>query len=267
MLNVFMIGDIVGRPGRSAVTSLINKYRKRFNLDLIIANGENAAGGNGITSDIVQELFNNNIDIITMGNHTWDKREILEFIDHEPNLIRPANYPLGTPGKGSVVVKLSDNLKVGVINLSGRVFLSPLDCPFRVAEEIVAKMKRETPIIIIDFHAEATSEKIAFGWFMDGKVSAVIGTHTHVQTADERILPQGTGYITDVGMTGPRDSVLGVKTELVIDKFLSQMPVRFEVAAGVAQLNGLLLSINEATGKTESIQRIQEYMELKNSST
>ena len=262
MLNVFMVGDIVGRPGRTAVFSLVNKYRKKYKIDLIIANGENAAGGNGITYDIAQELFNNNIDVITMGNHTWDKKEIVEFIDHEPYLIRPANYPPGTPGKGSVVVKLKNNLKVGIINLSGRVFLSPLDCPFRTAEEIVSQMKRETHNIIIDFHAEATSEKIAFGWFMDGKVSAVIGTHTHVQTADERILPQGTGYITDVGMTGPRDSVLGVKTELIIEKFLTQMPVRFEVAGGVAQLNGLLLSINEATGKTETIQRIQEYIEF-----
>ena len=262
MLNVLMVGDIVGRPGRATVFSLVNKYRKKYKLDLIIANGENAAGGNGITNDIVQELFNNNIDVITMGNHTWDKREIFEFIDHEPYLIRPANYPAGTPGKGSVIVKVKDNLKVGVVNLAGRVFLSPLDCPFRIADEIVTQLKRETPIIIIDFHAEATSEKIAFGWFMDGKVSAVIGTHTHVQTADERILPQGTGYITDVGMTGPRDSVLGVKTELIVEKFLTQMPVRFEVATGIAQLNGLLLSINEITGKTEEIKRIQEYIEF-----
>ena len=262
MLNILMIGDIVGRPGRAAVFSLLNKYRKKYHLDMIIANGENTAGGNGITSDIVQELFNNNVDVITMGNHTWDKREILEFIDHEPYLIRPANYPSGTPGKGSVVVKLKDNLKVGVINLAGRVFLSPLECPFRVAQEIVERMKRETPIIIIDFHAEATSEKIAFGWFMDGKVSAVLGTHTHVQTADERILPEGTAYITDVGMTGPRDSVLGVKKELIIEKFLTQMPVRFEVANGVAQFNAVLLTIDPATGKTTEIQRIQEYINI-----
>ncbi len=260
MLNILFIGDIVGRPGRNAVKELVKEYRNKYKLDLVIANGENAAGGNGITKAIADELYDNYIDIITMGNHTWDKKEIFEFIDHEQYLIRPANYPPETPGRGYGIVKVKGGIKVAVINLSGRVFLPPLDCPFRKAIELLDEIKMETKISIIDFHAEATSEKVAFGWYMDGLVSAVIGTHTHIQTADERILPQGTAYITDAGMTGPRDSVLGVEREMVIKKFISQMPVRFETAKGDSQLNGILLEINEMTGKTESIKRIQDYI-------
>ncbi len=260
MLNILFIGDIVGRPGRRAVKELVRDYRKKYKLDLVIANGENAAGGNGITKAIADELYDNYIDIITMGNHTWDKKEIFEFIDHEQYLIRPANYPPETPGRGYGIIKVKGGIKVAVMNLSGRVFLPPLDCPFRKATELLDEIKRETKISIIDFHAEATSEKVAFGWYMDGLVSAVIGTHTHIQTADERILPQGTAYITDAGMTGPRDSVLGVEREMVIKKFISQMPVRFETAKGDSQLNGILLEINEVTGKTESIKRIQDYI-------
>jgi len=257
MLRVLMVGDIVGRPGRRAVKVLLKNYRKKYNIDMIIANGENAAGGNGINNSIANELYDCGIDIITMGNHTWDKREILEFIDHDYSLIRPANYPSGTPGRGSVIYK-QDGIKIGVINLAGRVFLAPLDCPFRTAEKLVENIRKETPIIIIDFHAEATSEKIAFGWHMDGRASAVIGTHTHVQTADERILPQGTGYITDVGMTGPRDSVLGVDKEMVIKKFVTQMPVRFEVPGGEIQFNSIILDICKNTGKTLKIERLNE---------
>lgn len=261
MFRVMMIGDIVGRPGRMIIKEKVKLYKKKYELDFIIANGENSAGGVGITKAIADELFNNSIDFITMGNHTWDKKEIFEFIDHESCLIRPANYPPGTPGKGSSIVRFGKGIRIGIINLSGRTFLSPLECPFRAADEIVKSIARETPIIIIDFHAEATSEKIAFGWFMDGKVSAVIGTHTHVQTADERILPGGTGFITDVGMTGPRDSVLGVRTDLVLEKFITQLPVRFEIASGIAQINALIIDIDEKTGKTIRIERIQEFME------
>lgn len=261
MLKVLMVGDIVGRPGRKVVRELIRNYCNKLKLDLVIANGENAAGGNGITREIVDELYNSSVDIITMGNHTWDKKEILQFIEHEPTLVRPANYPPGTPGNGHTIVKIRNGIKVAVLNLSGRVFLPPLDCPFQTVDKMLEKIKNETSLIIVDFHAEATSEKIAFGWYLDGRVSAVLGTHTHVQTADERVLPQGTGYITDVGMTGPRDSVLGVETELVIKKFVSQMPVRFEVANGTAQLNAVLLEIDERTGKTSKIQRIQQYIE------
>ncbi|MCR4440893.1 MAG: TIGR00282 family metallophosphoesterase [Peptococcaceae bacterium] len=259
-MRIMMVGDIVGRPGRKTVKELVKPYRKKYNLDVVIANGENAAGGNGLTQPIAREMYDAGIDVITMGNHTWDKKEILEFIEHDPLLIRPANYPPGTPGRGSVVLSLRGGLKLGVINLAGRVFLPPLDCPFRAAESIVREMRKETNLIIIDFHAEATSEKIAFGWFMDGRVSAVVGTHTHVQTADERILPLGTGYITDVGMTGPRDSVLGVDKELVIRKFMSQMPTRFEVAGGPVQFNALLLDIDESSGRTSKIERIDEKM-------
>jgi len=260
MVRIMMVGDIVGRPGRNAVKELVKALRAKYGLDAVIANGENAAAGSGITQQIANELYTAGIDVITMGNHTWDKKEVFEFIEHDPLLIRPANYPPGTPGKGSVVLRLRGGLKLGVINLAGRVFLPPLDCPFRAAESIVQEMRRETNLIIIDFHAEATSEKIAFGWYMDGKVSAVIGTHTHVQTADERILPLGTGYITDVGMTGPRDSVLGIDKDLVIRRFVSQLPVRFEVAGGPVQFNALLLDIDESSGKTSKIERIDEKM-------
>lgn len=256
VLNILMIGDIVGRPGRKAVHQYLKANSRRF--DFIIANGENAAGGNGITQEIVHELYNSAIDVITMGNHVWDKREILQFIEHEPNLIRPANYPPGTPGRGSTVIKLNNNIKIGLLNLSGRIFLPPLDCPFRTADAIVKELRKETPIIIVDFHGEATSEKVAFGWYMDGRVSAVLGTHTHIQTADERILPQGTAYITDLGMTGPYDSVLGVEKEVVIQKFLTQLPVRFEVRGGETQLNGVILKINENTGKAIQIERVKE---------
>lgn len=255
-----MVGDIFGKPGRKAVKELIKTYRNQYELDFVIANGENAAGGNGITREIANELYNAQIDFITMGNHTWDKKEIFQFIDTDKKIIRPANYPPGTPGRGWAIVPLSNELKIGIINLSGRVFLPPLDCPFRVGERIVEEISKETHIIIVDFHAEATSEKIAMGWFMDGKVSAVVGTHTHVQTADERILPYGTGYITDVGMTGPHDSILGVKRDIVIQKFLTQLPARFETAQGVAQFNAILLEIDETTGKTMGLKRIQDYL-------
>ncbi|HHZ16988.1 MAG TPA: TIGR00282 family metallophosphoesterase [Clostridia bacterium] len=261
MLKVLMIGDIVGRPGRKATKYYLNAHAK--NYDFIIANGENAAGGTGITLEIFRELYDASVDFFTMGNHVWDKKEIYQFIEHEPALIRPANYPPDTPGKGSAVVKLPGNIKVGIVNLSGRVYMPPLDCPFRTGDALVEKIRRETPIIIVDFHAEATSEKMALGWYFDGRVSAVLGTHTHIQTADERILPEGTGYITDVGMTGPYNSVLGVDKDLIIKKFLSQLPVRFEVADGDLQFNGVSLQIDEKTGKCLQINRIQEIIPAK----
>lgn len=257
-MKVLMIGDIVGRPGRRAVLELLPKLMRVHRADLIVANGENAAGGNGITREIADELLSCGIDILTMGNHVWDKKDVLEFIDLEPKILRPANYPPGTPGRGFTVIKTPNGCSVGVINLSGRVFLSNLDCPFRAVDLILEEIKKVTPVIIVDFHAEATSEKVAFGWYLAGKVSAVCGTHTHVQTADARVLPRGTAYISDVGMTGPRDSVLGVKKEAVITKFLTQMPVRFEVATGVAQMNAVLIEINQDNGRAVSIERIQE---------
>lgn len=256
-LRVLFIGDIVGRPGRRAVKELMPFLQEKYRPELIVANGENAAGGNGITEEIAQELYETGIDVLTMGNHVWDRKEVYSFIDNDKRIVRPANYPPGTPGQGYAVVKTKQDIGVGIVNLAGRVFLPPLDCPFRMIDQILDSLKAKTPVVIVDFHAEATSEKMAFGWYLDGRVSAVIGTHTHIQTADERILPKGTGYITDVGMTGPRDSVLGVKVEQVINKFLTQRPTRFEVASGAVELDALFLEIEPKTGMTQAIERIQ----------
>lgn len=257
-MRVLFIGDIVGKPGRNAVSAFLPELVKEYSFDLIIANAENASGGRGLTKDVACELFDSGIDFLTMGNHVWDQKEILKFIDEENRLIRPANYPKGVPGKGYGIV-IKNGIKTGIINLSGRIFLAPLENPFTMVMQIVNSIAAETPVIIVDFHAEATSEKVALGWFLDGKVSAVIGTHTHIQTADARILNRGTAYITDVGMTGPRDSVLGVKKEIVINNFLTQMPVRFEVASGAIQINAVILDIDEITGRTRTIIPFQEH--------
>lgn len=259
MINVLMVGDIVGNNGIKVVKELLPSLIEEYDVDFVIANGENAAGGNGITYDIVDELFSFNIQVITMGNHVWDKKEIINFIDSEPRLIRPANYPPGTPGKGYIIYELTEDIQIAVINLAGIVFLQSLQSPFLMVDNLIKEIKDITPLIIVDFHGEATSEKVAMGYYLDGKVTGVLGTHTHVQTADERILPKGTAYITDVGMTGPRDSILGVKKELVIKKFLSQMPVRFEVANGIGQFNGVVLTIDPFSGKATNITRIQEF--------
>ncbi|MDK2815442.1 MAG: 2,3-cyclic-nucleotide 2-phosphodiesterase [Moorella sp. (in: firmicutes)] len=258
-MRVLMIGDVVGRPGRKAIRELLPPLLQEYRPALVVANGENAAGGNGITPAIAGELFAAGIDILTMGNHVWDKREALALLEEDERIVRPANYPPGTPGRGYILVKVKEDLQVGIINLSGRVFLSSLECPFRLGRRLAEEIGEITKIILVDFHAEATSEKVALGWYLDGLVSAVIGTHTHIQTADARVLPQGTAYITDVGMTGPRDSVLGVKTELVVKKFLTQLPVRFEVAGGIIQLEAVLVDIDPATGRAMAIQRLQHY--------
>lgn len=255
-MRILMLGDIVGKPGRRAVQAKLNQVKNEWKTDFVIANGENAAGGNGITREIADELFDAGIDVLTMGNHVWDKKEILTFIDNEWRILRPANYPPGTPGQGAGVFKTNTE-KIGIICLSGRVFMGEqLDCPFRLGEAIAQKLRDEVKVILVDFHAEATSEKIALGWHLAGKVSAVCGTHTHVLTADERVLPPGTAYISDLGMTGPRDSVLGVNTMTVVNKFLTQLPTRFEVASGPYQLNGVVIDIEEKTGMATAIQRI-----------
>lgn len=259
MINVLMIGDIVGNTGVKVVKELLPALIEKYDVDFVIANGENAADGNGITYEIADELFSFDIQVITMGNHVWDKKEIINFIDSEPRLIRPANYPPGTPGKGYIIYELEKGIQIGVINLAGVVFLHSLQSPFLIVDKLIKEIKEITPLIIVDFHGEATSEKVAMGYYLDGKVTGVLGTHTHIQTADERILPKGTAYITDVGMTGPRDSVLGVKKELVIKKFLTQMPIRFEVATGIGQFNGVVLKIDPSSGKAINITRIQEY--------
>ncbi len=255
-MKVMILGDIVGRPGRTMIREHLHRLKNKYSPDFIIANGENAAGGNGITEKSAQELFLSGIDFLTMGNHVWDNKDVFNFIDGETKMIRPANYPKGTPGKGFSVVEWTRGLSIGILNLSGRTFMNPLDCPFKAADMIIPILKNETDIIIVDFHAEATSEKAAMGHFLDGRVSVVVGTHTHIQTADERILPKGTGYITDLGMTGPYDSILGVEKESVIQKFTSQMPVRFNVAKGPGIMNGVITQIDEKTGKCVSIERI-----------
>ncbi|HYH04599.1 MAG TPA: TIGR00282 family metallophosphoesterase [Bacillota bacterium] len=256
MLKILFIGDIVGRPGRRIIKQLLGKLIESEEIDLVIANGENAAGGFGLSVEVCRELLDAGISIITLGNHTWDNKEITQVLDMEERVIRPANYPEGTPGSGYQVVETDKGVMVGVVNLMGQVFLDPLACPFRTADNCIKQIKRQTNIIIVDMHAEATSEKVAMGWYLDGRVTAVLGTHTHIPTGDERILPQGTGYMTDVGMTGPSDSVLGIKPELVLQKFLTKRPVRFEVANGPIELNAVLIDVDEY-GMTTRIDRIR----------
>lgn len=260
-MKILFVGDIVGSPGRQAARELLPKLKKNKKIDFIIANAENAAGGSGLTPDIANELFDIGIDVITSGDHIWKKREIYDFLNADKRILRPANYPKADPGRGVTIVESSDGINVGVMNILGRVFLSAIECPFKTAQELAAQLKEKTPIIIVDIHAEATSEKIALGKFLDGSVSAVLGTHTHVQTADEAILTLGTAYITDVGMTGPFDSVIGRKTGQIIERFLTQMPAKFEVAAGDIRLQGAIIDIDDKTGKASRIERVHERLE------
>lgn len=255
-MNILVIGDIVGKPGRTAIASFLPSIMDRCNVDFVVANGENAAGGFGLTPAIADELFDYGIDVITSGNHIWDKKEIYQYLDDTDKIVRPANYPQDVPGKGYVVAHLAKGVKVAVMSLSGRVFLAHVDCPFRTADDLLQELAPMTPIILIDVHAEATAEKVALGWYLDGRVSAVLGTHTHVQTADERVLPKGTAYITDIGMCGPRDSVIGIESDIIVNKFLTQMPARFKVARGTVMFNAVLLEVDESTGKARSVVRI-----------
>lgn len=259
-MNIMMIGDICGRPGRYAAAQCIPLLKQEYHVDLIIANGENSAGGVGITSSVLEELLKMNIDMITTGNHIWDKKEVFNFIDQDHPLIRPANYPPGTPGKGYHILQIKDR-KIGIINLAGRTFMPPMDCPFRVADQILSEIKDICDIIIIDFHAEATSEKLALAWYLDGKVSCIAGTHTHIQTADERILPQGTAYISDLGMVGSWNSILGMDKEPVIKKFLTGLPAKFNVAADHdAIFCAIILQIDMDSNKVNHIIRIQKHV-------
>ncbi|MGI6435687.1 MAG: TIGR00282 family metallophosphoesterase [Syntrophomonadaceae bacterium] len=259
-MNILVIGDIVGRPGRRAIRALLPVLRQEYQLDFVIANAENAAGGRGLTHDIMEDLLFMGIDVLTMGNHVWDNKDILRFIDDEPRLIRPLNYPGPCPGQGYHVYTAGFSKKIAVINASGRVFLPPLDCPFACTDAVINDLQDQADIIIVDFHAEATSEKVAFGYYFDGRVQAVLGTHTHIQTSDERILPQGTAYISDLGMTGPYESILGMKKEQVLEKFLSGRPVRLEVASGTAQLQGVLLMLDEDFNQVRKITRISKIL-------
>lgn len=255
-MRIMLTGDVVGRPGRKAFQLYTQKLRREKNIDVVVVNGENSAGGKGLTRKSLDALYHAGADIITSGNHVWDKRDVLEFIDQEPFLIRPANYPEGVPGKGWCIYPFKAK-NICIINLSGRAFMPALDCPFQKIEEILHEIKNTCDIIFLDFHAETTSEKMAMGWYLDGRVNGVVGTHTHIQTADARILPQGTAYITDLGMTGAWNSVLGVKTEIILHKFTTAMPCRFDLEEEGPQVySAVIVDIDDQTNRTTGIERI-----------
>ncbi|MBN1351957.1 TIGR00282 family metallophosphoesterase [candidate division KSB1 bacterium] len=256
-INVLFIADIIGKPGLEITSSLIAHLKKKHRVDLCIANGENGAAGKGLSDNIAKTYFSLGIDVITSGNHIWDNRNFHTFLAMNNNVLRPYNYPEDNIGRGYTIVNILDQIPVLVLNLQGKTFMFPIDCPFRAANEVIDKYKDKIKIFIIDFHAEASAEKMALGWYLDGKASAVIGTHTHVQTADEQILPRGTAYITDAGMTGPFDSVIGMKKQIAIQRFLKQIPIRYQPATDNVRLCGVLISINVETGKASSIQRLQ----------
>jgi metallophosphoesterase (TIGR00282 family) len=255
-MKVLFIGDIVGNVGRSALKRVLPALKSKYNPHIIIANGENAAAGRGITGAIAREFFEWGIHGITMGNHTWDNKDIFEWIDDEPRIVRPANYAPEAPGQGLAIIKAGGK-QLAIINLQGRTFLPPIDCPFRTADELIEEAGKHTNNILVDFHAEATSEKIAMGWYLDGRASIVLGTHTHVQTNDDTILPEGTAYITDVGMVGPKEGVLGMERQAVLHKFLTQLPVRFVVDDGKWHLHAIVVQIDDATGKAQKIEKIR----------
>jgi len=254
--TLLFIGDIVGKPGRELVRRAVPALVAHHGIDLVIANVENAAAGFGITPDLADDLLSFGVQVMTGGNHTWDKKEIFPYFAHQPRLLRPANMPAGTPGTGRFVAMARNGVPVAVINGMGRVFMTPIDDPFRVLLDEIAAVATEAKVIFVDFHAEATSEKVAMGWHLDGRVTAMVGTHTHVQTADDRILPKGTAYLTDVGMTGPHDSVIGVDRSAILQRFLTGLPQRFEVATENPRLNAVLVEADEASGRARSIRRL-----------
>jgi len=256
-VNVLVLGDVVGDPGRKALFLSLPRLIKKHSVEFVLANGENAAGGFGITGAIASNFYAYGVDCITTGNHIWRNKEVFKIIDSDPKLIRPANYPNGTPGRGWTVIE-KGGVKCAVLNLQCRVFMEPLDCPFRTARRELSHMRKLTNIIVVDLHGEATSEKMAMGWHLDGMVSAVVGTHTHVQTADERILPGRTAYITDVGMTGPFDSIIGMQKEPALKKFLTLLPSKFSVAERDIRINGVVIELERASGRAVRIERIDE---------
>jgi 2',3'-cyclic-nucleotide 2'-phosphodiesterase len=255
-MRILFIGDVFGKPGRRVIQQKLHGLIQQLRIDFCVANVENAAAGFGVTPEIADELLRSEIDLLTSGNHIWDKRAIIPYLGEQPRLLRPQNYPPSAPGTGIFIGNTRCGVRVGVLNIQGRVFMPTLDCPFTVGEAAVERIRKETPVIVVDFHAEATSEKQAFGWYFDGRVSAVVGTHTHVQTADERLLPRGTAYITDLGMTGAYDSVIGSIPDLALERFISQMPVRLEPAAGNPKLCGAVIEIDEQSGRAASIVRV-----------
>jgi len=256
MIRLLFIGDIVGKPGRDCVRIGLNAIVEYHQIDFVIANAENAAGGFGITREIGEQLLDLGVDVMTSGNHIWDKKEALDYIGIEPRLLRPANFPAGAPGNGSYLARSRDGRSVGVVNVMGRVFMTPLDDPFAVARREIDRLRERTRIVFVDFHAEATSEKLAMGWHLDGIATAVVGTHTHVQTADDRILPKGTAYLTDVGMTGPHDSIIGVEVAPALARFTTAMPQKFETATANPRLNAVIVEADEQTGRATEIERL-----------
>ena len=255
-MNILFVGDVVGSQGREMIDEYVPKLKEKYRPQITIINGENAAGGKGITEKIYRGFLEVGAQAVTLGNHTWDNREIFDFIETAKYLVRPANFPINNPGKGIVYLKYNSQ-EIAIISLQGRTFMPVIDCPFQKADELIEEASKRTPFIFVDFHAEATSEKQAMGWYLDGRVSAVIGTHTHVQTADNRILPSGTAYMSDVGMTGPYDGILGMEREVVLKRFLTNLPVRFEVPKdGRKQLSAVLIMLDSKTGKAKKIERI-----------
>ena len=256
-MRILFVGDVVGQPGRRFLGLALRRLDRRFCPDLVVVNGENSAGGLGITPGTAEEIFAAGADVITTGNHVWDRREIEPYLEEHDRLLRPANYPAPSPGGGVCILEARDGTPVAVMNLVGRVFMADTDDPFRTADAILAEIEGRAQVVLVDFHAEATSEKIGLGWYLDGRVTAVVGTHTHVATADARVLPQGTAFITDVGMTGPHDSVLGVEKSAVLQRFLTQRRTRFSPASGDVRLCGVLIDATPATGRAEGIRRIE----------
>jgi metallophosphoesterase (TIGR00282 family) len=260
-MNILFLGDIVAKPGRLAVCGLLPRLIHRTQADFVIANCENVAGGAGVDPDSCRVLFDAGVDVCTSGNHIWRKREIVEYLEREPRLLRPANFPPGAPGAGWRCFRAPDGVEVAVINLIGRVFMDSVDCPFQAADRILGELAGRTPVIFVDMHADATSEKGAMGWHLAGRVSAVVGSHTHVQTADERVLEPGTAFLTDAGMCGPIDSVIGVKRELAIRRFTTHLPTRFEPANGRTVVQGAVVSLDPGSGRATAIARVQEYVD------
>jgi 2',3'-cyclic-nucleotide 2'-phosphodiesterase len=255
-VRILFVGDIFGKPGRDIAQKAIPALVETRGIDLVIANVENSAAGFGVTGDIAETILKYGVDVMTSGNHIWDKKEVLEYIPRQPRLLRPANFPAGVPGRGSWVGKTRTGEPIAVINVMGRVFMQPLDDPFAVVIREIEAVRSKARVILVDFHAEATSEKVAMGWHLDGRVTAVFGTHTHVQTADERLMPKGTAYLTDVGMTGPHDSIIGVTVEAALGRFVNGMPARFEAATGPGRLNAIIITADPATGKATGIERL-----------
>ena len=255
-MHILFVGDIFGKPGREIARRAIPALIEQRAIDFVIANVENSAAGFGVTGDIADVILSYGVDVMTSGNHVWDKKEVLDYMPRQPRLLRPANFPAGVPGRGSYLARTRTGEPVGVVNIMGRVFMAPLDDPFAVALREIETLRAKTRVIFVDFHAEATSEKVAMGWHLDGKVTAVVGTHTHVQTADDRLLPKGTAYLTDAGMTGPFDSIIGVSVEPALGRFVNGMPAKFDAASGPGRLNAVIVTADPATGRATAIERL-----------